>query len=94
MAAPSDNYSIVWVRYDRKEGGCVTHALADDQARTMCGLAEPASGFEGGFETLTTVGGHVGCQRCRKALTARGVLPFKTALVQNEAGDWITVAVQ
>lgn len=57
MAAPSDNYSIVWVRYDRKEGGCVTHALADDQARTMCGLAEPASGFEGGFETLTTVEG-------------------------------------
>ncbi len=93
MAAPSDNYSVVWVRYSYKEGGCITHALADDQERTVCGLAAPESGFEGGWETLTTVEGNVGCQRCRKALTKRGVLPFKTAL-KNVAGDWITVAVQ
>lgn len=94
MAAPSDNYSVVWVRYNRKEEGCITHAYDDSQDRTVCGLAAPESGFEGGFETLTEADGHIGCRRCIKALTKRGVLPFSTTLRQNARGEWIKVAIQ
>lgn len=90
MTALSDSYSIVWLRYDRSEEGCITHAQEDGSGHTVCGLAAT----EGGIETLTDADGHVGCKRCIKGLTKRGILPFSITLTKDARGEWVKVAVQ
>lgn len=63
-------YWVEWLRFDRANDGCVTHAVAyPGNGRSLCGV-RPTEAI--GREVDADEG--VSCQRCTIALQKRGVL--------------------
>ena len=73
----ANDYWIDWCTHRGTPGigGVTTHAVLEGSGgKAVCGVV---TGGDGGNFTLAEQGG-VGCGRCRKILTAAGVLPLST----------------
>jgi hypothetical protein len=62
-------YWVEWLRFDRANDGCITHAVATPgDGRALCGVRPTeAIGREVDSEGVS-------CQRCTRALIKRGVI--------------------
>lgn len=83
MSNCASDYWVGWVRYSRKEDGCVTHAYTAEHDKSVCGvrLTEHLG------TTLVEAGGVVGCKRCTAALKKIGVLPVALKEVSDHRGN-------
>ena len=69
MALSTDKgeYWVAWLRYSRKDDGCMTHAVPSDSTRALCGVVPTEYGG-------TSIAAQpVGCKRCNAVLRRLGV---------------------